>query len=67
MTRNRVEEFIATIANLIRVISSNVKNDIAYRWGTEQDTVEVMGCSESLIEDDPNRRKVISNDSALKL
>ena len=53
MIRNRVEEFIATIAKMIRVTSCDVKNDIAYRWETEQDTVEVMESSESLIEDDP--------------
>ena len=42
MTRNRVEEFIAAIAIMIRATSSNVKNDISYRWETVQDTVESM-------------------------
>jgi hypothetical protein len=40
MTRNRVEEFIAAIAKMIRVTSGSVKSDNAYRWETVQDAVE---------------------------
>lgn len=53
MTRNRVEEFIAAIAKMIRVTSSSVKNDIAYRWEIVQDTVKAMGFLGSLVKDDP--------------
>ena len=60
MTRNRVEEFIAAIARMIRVTSSSVNNDIAYRWETVQDTVEAMGFLGSLVKDDPTDVKSLS-------